>query len=77
MFNNLNVRKKLLVGFGIILILTILIASFSMIELKKSNDSLKDLMAGAVKADDLIKENCLETLYQYAEAGDCCDLEEF
>ena len=57
MFNNLNVRKKLLVGFGIILILTILIASFSMIELKKSNDSLKDLMAGAVKADDLIKEN--------------------
>ncbi|WP_144362445.1 bacteriohemerythrin [Mediterraneibacter gnavus] len=57
MFNNLNVRKKLLVGFGIILILTILIASFSMIELKKSNDSLKDLMAGAVKADDLIKED--------------------
>ena len=57
MFNNLNVRKKLLVGFGIILILTILIASFSRIELKKSNDSLKDLMAGAVKADDLIKEN--------------------
>ena len=61
MFNNLNVRKKLLVGFGIILILTILIASFSMIELKKSNDSLKDLMAGAVKADDLIKENRINT----------------
>ena len=61
MFNNLNVRKKLLVGFGIILILTILIASFSRIELKKSNDSLKDLMAGAVKADDLIKENRINT----------------
>ena len=61
MFSNLNVRKKLLVGFGIILILTILIASFSMIELKKSNDSLEDLMTGAVKTDDLIKENRINT----------------
>ncbi|WP_251388131.1 methyl-accepting chemotaxis protein [Mediterraneibacter agrestimuris] len=59
MFENLNVRKKLLLGFGIILILTVLIASFSMLELKKANRNLENFMTGSIKADDLIKENRL------------------
>ena len=61
MLKNLNVRKKLLFGFGIILVLTILIACFSMTELKKANRDLDDFMAGSIKADDLIKENRLAT----------------
>ena len=38
MFNNLKVKKKLLVGYGIVLIMTVLIAVFSMFELKKTNE---------------------------------------
>ena len=36
MFNNLKVKKKLLVGYGIVLIMTVLIAVFSMFQLKKT-----------------------------------------
>lgn len=57
MFNNLKVKKKLLVGYGIVLIMTVLIAVFSMFELKKTNENLENFMVGPVKADDLIKDN--------------------
>lgn len=57
MFNNLKVKKKLLVGYGIVLIMTVLIAVFSMFELKKTNENLENFMVGSVKADDLIKDN--------------------
>ena len=54
MFNNLKVKKKLLVGYGIVLIMTVLIAVFSMFQLKMANENLENFMAGSVKADDLI-----------------------
>ena len=61
MFNNLKVKKKLLVGYGIVLIMTVLIAVFSMFQLKKANETLENFMAGSVKADDLIKDNRIAT----------------
>lgn len=61
MFNNLKVKKKLLVGYGIVLIMTVLIAVFSMFQLKKANENLENFMAGSVKADDLIKDNRIAT----------------
>lgn len=61
MFNNLKVRKKLLIGFGIVLIMTVIVACFSMIQLKKSNENLESFMDGSVKADDLIKANRIST----------------
>lgn len=61
MFNNLKVKKKLLVGYGIVLIMTVLIAVFSMFQLKMANEDLENFMAGSVKADDLIKENQIAT----------------
>lgn len=61
MFNNLKVKKKLLVGYGIVLIMTVLIAVFSMFQLKMANEDLENFMAGSVKADDLIKENRIAT----------------
>ena len=61
MFNNLKVKKKLLVGYGIVLIMTVLIAVFSMFQLKKANENLENFMVGSVKADDLIKDNRVAT----------------
>lgn len=61
MFNNLKVKKKLLVGYGIVLIMTVLIAVFSMFQLKMANEDLENFMAGSVKADDLVKENRIAT----------------
>lgn len=61
MFNNLKVKKKLLVGYGIVLIMTVLIAVFSMFQLKKANENLENFMAGSVKADDLIKDSRIAT----------------
>lgn len=61
MFNNLKVKKKLLIGYGIVLIMTVLIAVFSMFQLKKANENLENFMVGSVKADDLIKDNRVAT----------------
>lgn len=61
MFNNLKVKKKLLVGYGIVLIMTVLIAVFSMFQLKKTNENLENFMVGSLKADDLIKDNRIES----------------
>lgn len=61
MFNNLKVKKKLLVGYGIVLIMTVLIAVFSMFQLKKTNENLENFMVGSLKADDLIKDNQIES----------------
>lgn len=61
MFKKLKVKSKLLAGFGVVLVLTIIIAVFSMFELNKANDDLKEFMDGSVKADDLIKDNRIST----------------
>ena len=52
---NLKIRTKLLVAFGVVLILTILVSLYSIIQLKKASNNLNDFMEGAVAADDAVK----------------------
>lgn len=52
---NLKIRTKLLVGFGLVLILTIIIAAFSVTRLNRANENLEEFMDGAVAADDAVK----------------------
>lgn len=52
---NLKIRAKLLVSFGVVLILTIIISVFSILQLRKANNNLNDFMDGAVAADDAVK----------------------
>lgn len=54
---NLKIRTKLLVSFGIVLILTIIVSVFSILQLRKANNNLDEFMEGAVAADDAVK-NC-------------------
>lgn len=61
MFNNLKVRKKLILGFSIVLVLNIMVACFSISELRNANDNLQVFMSGAVKTDDLMKSNQIYT----------------
>lgn len=57
MFKKLKMRNKLLVAFCIVLLLTGIIAVYSIVQLQKANTQLKSLMSGAVAADDTVK-NC-------------------
>ncbi len=52
---NLKIRAKLLVSFGVVLILTIIVSVFSILQLRKANDNLNEFMEGAVAADDAVK----------------------
>ena len=51
----LKIRSKLLLSFGVVLILTVIISVFSILQLEKANSNLKDFMEGAVAADDAVK----------------------
>lgn len=52
---NLKIRSKLLVGFGLVLLLTIIISGFSVTRLSRANKTLEEFMEGAVAADDAVK----------------------
>lgn len=62
MLKNLKIRTKLLVAFGMVLQLTLIISIYSIIQLKKESDNLEAFMAGAVAADDAVKE-CRTTTF--------------
>ncbi len=55
MLKKLKIRSKLLVSFGIVLLLTIIISVFSIMQLQKANDNLRDFIDGVVAADDAVK----------------------
>lgn len=57
MFKNLKIRNKLLVSFACVLALTVIIALYSMLQLRTSNDNLKNFMAENVAVDDAVQEN--------------------
>ncbi len=61
MLKKLKIRNKLFVSFGIILILTVIIAIVSIVGLKKSNTDLEEFMSGAVAVDDAVKNNRIMT----------------
>ncbi len=55
MFKNLKIRAKLLVGFGIVLILTALLSVYSISQLRKASDNLTGFVEGSVAVDDAVK----------------------
>lgn len=52
---NLKIRTKLLVSFGIVLILTVIVSVYSILQLRKASDNLNEFMEGSVAADDAVK----------------------
>ena len=58
---NLKIRNKLYLSFGMVLLLTIIISVYSILELRKANDNMVDLMEGAVAADDALMNNRIAT----------------
>lgn len=57
----LKMRGKLLLSFGIVLIMTVLIAGVSVGGLKRAHSNMKEFMEGAVVADDAVKDNRIKT----------------
>lgn len=57
----MKIRSKLLLSFGVVLILTVIIAVYAILQLQKANDSLNDFMDGAVAADDAVKASRIAT----------------
>ena len=55
MLKKLKIRSKLLVSFGVVLLLTVLISVYSILQLQKANSNLKNFIDGVVAADDAVK----------------------
>lgn len=56
MLKKLKIRSKLLVSFGVVLLLTVLISVYSILQLQKANSNLKNFIDGVVAADDAEKD---------------------
>ncbi len=61
MLKNLKIRSKLLVSFACVLVLTLIIAFYSITQLQKASDNLKSFMAENVAVDDAVQENRVYT----------------
>ena len=61
MLSKMKIRTKLLVSFGIVLLLTAIIAFSSMTELKKANQKLDDFVAGSLAVNDAVANNRIYT----------------
>ena len=62
MLKNLKIKSKLLLSFGIVVVLTITESTiFSVLSLSDTNKDLEKFMAGSVAVDDLVKDNRLYT----------------
>ncbi len=55
MLKKLKIRSKLLVSFGVVLLLTVIISVFSILQLRKANENLRNFIDGVVAADDAVK----------------------
>lgn len=55
MFKKLKIRMKLLVAFGIVLLLTALLSVYSISQLRKASDNLDGFVEGSVAVDDAVK----------------------
>ncbi len=70
MLKNMKIRTKLLYSFGVVLILTIIVSVFSILQLRKANDNLNDFMDGAVAADDAVKSCRIATFIAAKDVRD-------
>ena len=57
MLKKLKIRSKLLVSFACVLVLTLIIAFYSITQLREASSSLKNFMAENVAVDDAVQEN--------------------
>ncbi len=55
MFKRLKIRMKLLVAFGMVLLLTALLSVYSISQLRKASDNLTGFVDGSVAVDDAVK----------------------
>ncbi len=67
---NLKIRTKLFVSFGIVLILTVIVSIFSILQLRKANSNLDEFMEGAVAADDAVKSCRIATFIAAKDVRD-------
>lgn len=57
MMKQLKVKTKLSISFGIVLLLMVVMAGFSISRLQSANDNLEAFMSRAVAVDDAVKDN--------------------
>ncbi len=67
---NLKIRTKLLVAFGIVLVLTILLSFYSILQLRKASGNLNEFMEGSVAADDAVKSCRIATVLAAKDVRD-------
>ncbi len=67
---NMKIRSKLLVGFGLVLLLTVVIAVFSVTRLRQASATLDEFMDGAVAADDAVKACRISTFMAAKDVRD-------
>lgn len=58
---NLKIRNKLYVSFGMVLVLSVLISVYSVLQLRKANNNLVACMDGAVAVDTAVQNNRIAT----------------
>ncbi|MEZ3488094.1 MAG: methyl-accepting chemotaxis protein [Lachnospiraceae bacterium] len=67
---NLKIRTKLLVAFGIVLVLTVLLSFYSILQLRKASSNLNEFMEGSVAADDAVKSCRIATVLAAKDVRD-------
>ncbi len=70
MLKKLKIRTKLFVSFGVVLLLTVIISVYSVLQLQKANTNLKGFMDGAVAADDAVKASRIATFIAAKDVRD-------
>lgn len=58
---NLKIKNKLYLSFGMVLVLTIIISVYSILQLRKANENMVALMDQVVAVDDALQDNRLKT----------------
>lgn len=76
MLKKLKIRSKLIMGFSVVLIFSIIIALISISKLKQTNQELEYFVEKVIKADDAIKGNRISANIVGCRLRDCVISEE-
>lgn len=76
MLKKLKIRSKLIMGFSVVLIFSIIIALISISKLKQTNQELEYFVEKVIKADDAIKGNRISANIAARRLRDCVISEE-
>ncbi len=72
MFKNLKIKNKLYLSFGLVVLLTIVISIFSIVQLKAASNNMVRLMEDAVAVDDALLKNRIATQESARIVRDMC-----